>query len=444
MHLLNFRLYFSDPDADGIYTGMLSVLIVNDTIREDSGEIIVTLNPTTNYELGVQVSGVIYVVDDDYNQEVPRVSIGLTPGSDSADGEIDEGQSIDIRVSANPAPTEGSPIQVSINVVQVGNYIAFRVPRSITMTSNTATIIIRTIDDSIKQDDGSVTISVLEDEDSYSVNPLGFSISVTVIDNEPTGVDRTDPEDRISVADLAVAEILEILDRPAPSAESSFAPVVILPKISVSAVVSVVDEGSPVQFSISRIGNSQHDIVVAFALVPEGDFFDGLGYEVRQIELIATQQSAMVEFATVDDNIAEQNGTFTLTLLDGDTYDLTVQSSARVVISDLVDRQQRVEDISLASQDILPEMTGAIAARTLGVATDRIGDALSNSGAPSTFMYNGKQTLTELLTAGGEAINADSMTLRNVLGSSSFAIGLFQKLKDRIPQRFGELEIIVI
>ena len=91
----------------------------------------------------------------------------------------------------------------------------------------------------------------------------------------------------------------------------------------------------------------------------------------------------------------------------------------------MADRQQRVEDISLASQDILPEMTGAIAARTLGVATDRIGNALSNSGAPSTFMYNGKQTLTELLTAGGEAINADSMTLRNVLGSSSFAIGLF-------------------
>ena len=304
--------------------------------KEDSGEITVTLNTSASYELGSPVSGVIFVVDDDYNQEVPRVSIGLTPGSDSADGEIDEGQSIDISVSANnPPPTEGSPIQVSINVVQVGNYIAFRVPRFIMMTSNTATIIIRTIDDSIEENDGSVTISVVEDEDSYSVNPLGSSISVTVIDNEPEDVGQTEPEDRISVADLAVAEILEILDRPAPSAESSFAPAVILPKISVLAVAAVVDEGTPVQFNISRIGNFQHDIVVEFALVPEGDFFDGLGYEVRQIELAATQQNAMVEVATFEDSIAEQDGVLTLTALDGDSYDLTAQSSARVVVSDL-------------------------------------------------------------------------------------------------------------
>ena len=35
-----------------------------------------------------------------------------------------------------------------------------------------------------------------------------------------------------------------------------------------------------------------------------------------------------------------------LTLLDGRAYDLTDQSSARVAVSDSVDRQQRVEDIS--------------------------------------------------------------------------------------------------
>ena len=37
-----------------------------------------------------------------------------------------------------------------------------------------------------------------------------------------------------------------------------------------------------------------------------------------------------------------------------------------LIVSDLADRQQRVEEISLASQDILPDMTGAIAAHTLG------------------------------------------------------------------------------
>ena len=70
-------------------------------------------------------------------------------------------------------------------------------------------------------------------------------------------------------------------------------------------------------------------------------------------------------------------------------------------------------------------MTGAIAARTLGVASDRIGEAFSSTGVASKFMYDGKQDLTELLTMGGEALNGNAMTLREVLGSSSFAISLF-------------------
>ena len=40
-------------------------------------------------------------------------------------------------------------------------------------------------------------------------------------------------------------------------------------------------------------------------------------------------------------------------------------------------------------------------------------------------MYNGTEDLRELIEVGGEAINGNSMTLREVLGSSSFAISLF-------------------
>ena len=102
--------------------------------------------------------------------------------------------------------------------------------------------------------------------------------------------------------------------------------------------------------------------------------------------------------------MARQDGALTLTLLAGRYYELSDHSSARVVISDLADRKRRVEDISLASQDILPDMTGAIAARTLGVASDRIGEAFSSSGVSSTFNYNGNESLTSILTAGGEGL----------------------------------------
>ena len=137
------------------------------------------------------------------------------------------------------------------------------------------------------------------------------------------------------------------------------------------------------------------------------------------------QRVSQVKIATVDDAIAEANGALTLTLIKRDEYELGDPFQARVVISDLADRQQRVEDLSIASQDILPDMTGAIAARTLGIASDRIGSAFSGSGGSTTFNYNGDEDLTALIEVGGEALNAGSITFREVLGHSSFAISLF-------------------
>ena len=96
-----------------------------------------------------------------------------------------------------------------------------------------------------------------------------------------------------------------------------------------------------------------------------------------------------------------------------------------VAISDSEDRLQRVEDISSAAHNIQSDMTGALGARTLCIASDRISDAFSSKGVSSSFMYNGTEDLRELITVGGEAINGSSMTLREVLGSSSFNISLF-------------------
>ena len=107
-----------------------------------------------------------------------------------------------------------------------------------------------------------------------------------------------------------------------------------------------------------------------------------------------------------------------------DSYYINLRNGI-VAISDLGNRQQRVEDISSAAQDIQSDMTGALGARTLGFTSDRISNAFASKGVSSTFMYNGNQDLTELITVGGEAINGSSMTLREVLGSSSFAISLF-------------------
>ena len=184
--------------------------------------------------------------------------------------------------------------------------------------------------------------------------------------------------------------------------ELESSPAIELPKVSVAAVTPIVDEGAPARFNISGSGNLNDDVVVGYTLTPEGDFFDNLGQGSRWVSLSISQPNALVEIATIDDTTAERDGSLTLTLLDGQTYDLTNQSSASAAVSDSADRQQRVEDISSAAQDIQAEMTGALGARTLGFTSDRISNAFATKGVASTFMYNGKQDLTELIEIGGE------------------------------------------
>ena len=98
---------------------------------------------------------------------------------------------------------------------------------------------------------------------------------------------------------------------------------------------------------------------------------------------------------------------------------------ASVVISDQADRLRRSEAISEAGQDVLSDLIGSIGARTISATTNRVQSAFTTSSPVRQFELNGADQITELLTAGGEIINGNSMSLRSILGSSSFTVDLF-------------------
>ena len=235
---------------------------------------------------------------------------------------------------------------------------------------------------------------------------------------------------RIGIANIVANKLLSNSGAFRRAPEISRAPAIIIPKISVSSVTQIVNEGEIVVFEIMGDENIGDAILVNYSLQLVGDFFAGNKTGANQVMLSKIQQAAQIQVNTIDDTLAEQDGAVTLTLMDSDSYSLSDQSSARVVISDLVDRQQRVDEITQASQDILPEITGSIGARTLGIATQRIATAFSESGGLSTFNYDGNQDLTKILTAGGESLNDSTLTLRNVLGSSSFAVNLLPETEN--------------
>ena len=385
------------------------------------GTIIVVLGSGTGYTVGTTNTATISVTE--VGDLDPSVSIVLLNESAT----IREGDTIrtELRTElVHPTPT--SSIRVSISVNQVGgDYIAFRVPRVVEMTSRNEPLNISTHDDSFYDGEGTIRITISATSTDFTIASGENAYVVIVVSNDLNDQNVVE-ESRISVADVAVDAILG-LPQFSVSGEprTGSAPVVELPKVAVAAVTSVVDEGAPARFNISGSGNLNDDVVVGYTLTPEGDFFDNLGQGSHWVRLSVSQPNSLVEIITVDDTTAERDGSLTLTLLDSQTYVLTDLSSARVAISDSADRQQRVEDISSATQDVQAEMTGALGARTLGFTSDRISNAFASKGVASTFMYNGKHDLTELIEIGGEAINGNSMTLREVLGSSSFAISLF-------------------
>ena len=419
--------FTAGPDIDrgtitipaGDTTGNITIEVIGDNENEGVEHFEITIVEADGATISGETTRTIMIMDN--VTDLPRLSLELV-----SEAVINEGEVININVvSGETAPTEIRPVRVFISVDQNGSdFIAFRIPRLVEMTSNSANFRIRTLDDGRDEENGTLTISIANAGTSFSVDSDYSAVHVSVNDNDTDGVSRTEG-DRISVASNAVSEILNVLDGLPQTSPPQSAPPAILPMISVNGVTTSVDEGAPVQFNISGNENLADEVVVEYTLTPQGDFFDELSDDVQYVKLSGSQQSAQVEFATTDDTLAEQDGALTLTLLARRNYELSDQSSARVIISDQADRQQRVEDISSASQDILPDLTGAIAARTLGVASDRIGEAFSSTGIASKFMYDGKQDLTELLTLGGEALNGNSMTLREVLGSSSFAISLF-------------------
>ena len=379
------------------------------------GTITIILRPSQYYKVSNNQETLEITVRESTKPTAHQITVSA-PSS-----EINESGTATFNFQSEPALPEETTISFQVYPTNVS--IMWGIPRTIRLRDRkNLTLRVGTLINNVEQ--GSIAIEITTEEGSNLIPSTGAVITVNKVTTpDPNTVTDTNqepdpepPEDqpRISVASLianllmgrsanspaATNPILEFLDGTPQVLVIDDAPVVVLPKISVAADTPNVDEGTPVQFKISGSENLRDDVVVEYTLTPEGYFFGDLGNEVQRVRLTEAQNIIQVQIATIDDTLAEQDGTLTLTLLAGRAYDLSDQSSARVVVSDLADRQQRVEDISLASQDILPDMTGAIAAHTLGIASDRIGEAFSSTGVVTNFNYDGNENLTSLIEAG--------------------------------------------
>ena len=260
----------SDPEADG----QLTATLIPPTVE---GEYQIASSPDN--------SASVIILDDD----LPRISINYV-GSN----EIDEGDIafIDLSWTHSIPPLTPIPMHAEIagdffeSDVRSGDFNLVASP------ANSLSEIVRTVDDSTPELDGSVTW-VIRSSTDYNIDLENSSTTVHIRDND-------------------------------------------LPRISIIANSEAVTEGAEVEFIISAESPVANDLLVNLNLDVEGE------YEIESITntvtISAGESSTSLTLAINDDDQIEPNGIIIATVEPSANYNLAASSHSALV--NLIDSEQ--------------------------------------------------------------------------------------------------------
>ena len=311
---------------------VIRIPTVDDSVDEANGQITFELlasNGGKSYTLSSDVtknSASVTVLDND---EVVLPTVSIAPVTAS----VEEGEPAQFRITANADST--ARISVDINVAQTGNVLSGVTGNqtvSITTSSAGSIIDIATTDDLISEPDGMITVSLVADDSTpatYLLNSVSSrqSAEVTVTDDEP------------------------------------------LPEFSVVAVTESILESDPVLFDIRHTIVSASEISLRVNYSHTGNFHRGLTSGIITIPPAPLGvRLTNLEITADDDEVVEENGSLTITLLPDlntpATYTLTnniAEQSATVKIYD----DDSISSISIGDATAVVEGTDANATFTI-------------------------------------------------------------------------------
>ena len=160
----------------------IPVPILDDSSDEANETVIITLTDGTAYDLGTTKVHTLTITDND-NPPPATPVVTITGGS-----AVSEGTAASFTLSASPAP--GSAVMLSYTVTQSGSFVAAGDLNTKTFsltTSGSGTITVPTVDDSLDEANGSVTVT-LNSGTGYSVHNENGAATVNVSDNDVTEV----------------------------------------------------------------------------------------------------------------------------------------------------------------------------------------------------------------------------------------------------------------
>ncbi len=209
----------------------------------------------------------------------PEISI-------TAGNAVTEGSNATFTLTASPAPSAN--LNVTVAVTATGSYGVTTGSQTVTIpTSGTATLTVATTGDSTDEADGSVT-ATLNTGNGYTLDSTASAATVAVTDDD-------------------------------------------VPEVSIAAG-SAVTEGSNASFTLIADPTPHTAITINVSVSASGAYGATTG---NRTVTIPTSGSATLTIATTDDNLDETDGSVTVTVNTGNSYNVdSSASAATVAISD--------------------------------------------------------------------------------------------------------------
>ena len=368
----------------GWHQTSIRVPTVDDNLDEANGSITMTINPGSTYTVAPSYPDTtVRMLDNDE----PTITISDPAISIRAGSAVREGGTARFTLTANPRPA--SPLPVNVKVTQHGDFAASSQIGSRTVTIGTngrGTLSVATTDDGVDEDDGSITVTVV-DGAGYSV---GSSVPVSVV----------------------------VTDGGTPT-----------PRISISTGPNI-DEGGTATFNLRANPAPASSLPVTVNVTQRGDFATGGQTGSRTVN-IGTDGRGTLSVATTNDDRAEADGAITAALVRGAGYAFASPSSATVRVRDLGGIQVSIARKGRAvieGETAIFELTASrkpASSISVNLRLSVSGDFVSGSQSwttTTTVGSDGKATFN-VVTSDDSVDERDGSVTATVTGGSDYIVG---------------------
>ena len=325
------------------------------------------------------------------------------------------------------------PVEVGINYRESEDQIMWRIPRKVTLDSVNQSVQFQVQTKrrySAENEVVDFNAAIIESQGNYTISSTNGVATVPV--SETGGLLTAGDESRISVAEVAVDAIFDLINNPNSSQSSSS---LIIPRLSIFSESSEIQEGQLATFRIVTDLQISSPILVYL----EFDQFGNIITSPRhQVVIPANQSSVNFEILTIDDDIAEQDITLGIRIISSTDYRLGVNSSAFLSVSDSKDRERKRRGyLDAVNQSVMLAFMDQTGTDTFNVVSERANHVLIQNGG-SKFEFGKNDGLAELFSTSNEVLLENQPLRASLVGQSSFSIELFPELgTDSLAEIWG-------